>query len=64
MAEVTLKTHKVYNAKEISKLSSHEKVQDALGLSAEHTSVEGTEAFINFVNEQELQDNVYSRQMS
>ncbi|QQK77389.1 hypothetical protein HUG15_18575 [Salicibibacter cibarius] len=58
-----MRAHQVYNAKEISKLSSHEEVKGALGLSDKQTSVDGTDAVINYVNESKKQKAMYNLEL-
>ncbi|GAK11938.1 GNAT family N-acetyltransferase [Geomicrobium sp. JCM 19039] len=58
---ITLRPHQLEDAEHVSALSSHEKISGALGLSKAQTSVEGTRAFISFVNAEEAKGNMYSR---
>lgn len=61
MRKVTLVPHNLKYAETISKLSSRPQVKNALGLSDEQTTVEGTKGFIEFIIEGEKLGNQYSR---
>lgn len=61
MLKVFLVPHELQYARSISELSSEPEVKDALGLSEDHTSLKGTEDFINFILEQEKLGKQYSR---
>ncbi|WP_340085158.1 GNAT family N-acetyltransferase [Siminovitchia sp. FSL H7-0308] len=61
MLKVFLVPHELQYARSISELSSEPEVKDALGLTEDHTSLKGTEDFINFILEQEKLGKQYSR---
>ncbi|QTD39728.1 GNAT family N-acetyltransferase [Sporosarcina sp. Te-1] len=61
MVNIVLAPHHVKYAEAISTLSSAPQIRDALGLSAEQTSREGTEGFIEFISQQEIEGKQYSR---
>jgi len=61
MRQVILVPHQLKYAKEMSILSSTPQVKDALGLEEEHTTLEGTIDFIEFIIEQEKLGKQYSR---
>jgi len=61
MVTIVLAPHQLKYAEAISTLSSAPEIRDALGLSAEQTSREGTEGFITFIQEQENEGKQYSR---
>ncbi|KKB34331.1 GNAT family N-acetyltransferase [Bacillus thermotolerans] len=61
MVHVTLVPHHPKYAEAMSHLSSAPQVKDALGLSDDQTSVEGTTSFIEFIIEQERAGTQYSR---
>ncbi|WP_010095136.1 GNAT family N-acetyltransferase [Ornithinibacillus scapharcae] len=53
MKNIKLMPHDLAYAKEMALLSSNPKVKNALGLSDDQTTIEGTERFIEFIIEQE-----------
>ncbi|WP_081755933.1 GNAT family N-acetyltransferase [Paucisalibacillus sp. EB02] len=59
--KVKLIPHDKKYAKAMSALSSSRHVKDALGLSDEQTSIEGTKQFIEFIRKQEKLGKQYSR---
>lgn len=61
MVKVSLVPHDKKYAKAMSALTSATQVKDALGLSDEQTSVQGTEQFIELVQELEKVGKQYSR---
>jgi len=61
MREVQLVPHHQQYANTMSALTSSPHVKDALGLSDEQTSLEGTKQFIDFVQEEEKLGKQYSR---
>ena len=61
MIKVKLVPHQVTYAKEMSLLTSTPEIKDSLGLNEEHTTVEGTIGFIEFIIEQEKLGKQYSR---
>ncbi|MFC4559798.1 GNAT family N-acetyltransferase [Virgibacillus kekensis] len=61
MADVTLIPHDRTYAANMSRLSSAWQVKDALGLTDEQTSLEGTIGFIEFILEEEKKQTHYSR---
>lgn len=61
MRKVILVPHQLKYAKEMSFLSSTSQVKDSLGLKEEHTTLEGTIGFIEFIIEQEKLGKQYSR---
>ncbi|WP_336824696.1 GNAT family N-acetyltransferase [Sporosarcina sp. USHLN248] len=61
MKRITLVPHQLNFAEGMSELSSSPLVKNALGLTDEQTTVEGTRGFIEFILEQEKQGNQYSR---
>jgi RimJ/RimL family protein N-acetyltransferase len=58
---VKLVPHNLQYATRMSQLSSAMEVKDALGLSDEQVSLEGTQGFIQFIVEQEAEGKQYSR---
>lgn len=61
MAKVSLVPHHKRYAKRMSQLTSAPQVKDALGLTNDQTSLEGTLKFIEFILEQERLGKQYSR---
>jgi RimJ/RimL family protein N-acetyltransferase len=61
MVKVLLVPHQIKYAKAMSSLSAVPQVKDALGLSNDQTSLEGTIDFIEFILEQEKLGKQYSR---
>ncbi|MUK87989.1 GNAT family N-acetyltransferase [Ornithinibacillus sp. L9] len=61
MINVTLVPHNVKYAECMSALSSETSVKEALGLTNEQTSIEGTKDFITFILEEEKQEKQFSR---
>ncbi|MEC5425747.1 GNAT family N-acetyltransferase [Virgibacillus sp. C22-A2] len=61
MRKVKLVPKQLKYAKEMSFLSSTPEVKDSLGLNEEHTTLEGTIGFIEFIIEQEKLGKQYSR---
>lgn len=61
MKNVFLVPHDKNYAKSMSSLSSEPQVKDALGLTDDQTTLEGTIHFIDFILEQETAGNHYSR---
>lgn len=61
MPEISLVSHNKIYAKSMSSLSSAPQVKDALGLTDDQTSLEGTIDFIEFIQEQEKLGKQYSR---
>lgn len=59
--KVALVPHQLTYAKEMSKLTSTPEIMDSLGLNEEHTTVDGTREFIEFINAQEKSGEQYSR---
>jgi RimJ/RimL family protein N-acetyltransferase len=63
MRKIKLLPHDIKFAKTMSALTSSPHVKDALGLSNEQTSLEGTRDFIKFILEQEKLGKQYSRRI-
>lgn len=61
MSKVSLVPHNRIYAKSVSSLSSAPQVKDALGLSNDQTTLEGTIDFIEFIQEEEKLGKQYSR---
>ncbi|AOV06944.1 GNAT family N-acetyltransferase [Sporosarcina ureilytica] len=61
MGKIVLVSHELKYAKAMSALSSYSQVKDALGLSDEQTTVEGTRGFIEFILKEEKLGKQYSR---
>jgi RimJ/RimL family protein N-acetyltransferase len=61
MIKVLLVPHHINYAKQMSALSSAPQVKEALGLTNDQTSLEGTIGFIEFILEQEILGTQYSR---
>lgn len=61
MSKISLVPHNKTYAKSMSSLSSAPQVRDALGLTEEQSSLEGTLGFIEFIQEQERLGKQYSR---
>jgi RimJ/RimL family protein N-acetyltransferase len=61
MATVKLVRHNITYAEVMSRLSAAPEVKDALGLSDEQVSLEGTKGFTQFILEQEEKGKQYSR---
>ncbi|MGG0642571.1 GNAT family N-acetyltransferase [Sporosarcina gallistercoris] len=61
MSGISLVPHSEFFAKSMSLLSSASQVKDALGLTDDQTSLEGTVGFIKFIKEQERLGKQYSR---
>ncbi|GGE63950.1 GNAT family N-acetyltransferase [Priestia taiwanensis] len=63
MITVKLVPHNILYAERMSQLTSAPEVKDALGLSDEQVSLEGTKGFIDFILKQEEESKQYSRMM-
>ena|SRR5699024_2242089 len=61
MVKISLVSHHKMYAQSMSALSSVPQVKDALGLTNDQTSLEGTVGFIGFIQEQEKLGKQYSR---
>lgn len=61
MSRILLVPHQLNYAETMSSLSSSPYVKEALGLTDEQTTIEGTRGFIKFIIEQEKLGKQYSR---